>query len=824
LTFPLLFDWPIAARSRKIYNRQVGKYFFLLVLVFGISWAFPVAAQEGIVLYTRGSLYGGGDIHLAQLNASGSVISDNVIYSGSAHEPKFSPDGNRVAFVRDSDSRLITMDLDGGNQVDHTTCAGDTYPLGSWRHADSIYLNGGSQLLRYDFSTGQTTPVLTSNQDFRELDISENLRGVHGGMPPVWAFDLNEGSDGFAFDRCGGSISRDGTRLTNCREDHQGFYLRAWGDFGNYVDNIDTPTSYEALDPQFSGNSNDHILCNIKNGSGEYNVWLLTISTGDWVQITDVSVANSASDFFSGTPVQPEPEMDLDPGSLSFSVLEGGTNPSPLPVAVGNTGPGTLDTVSTQTSYQQGSAWLGVAVGGSGNSQTLTNSVDLTGLAAGSYQATVEVSCANAGNSPLYYQVSLYVGEPVTLPLRINCGSNGYTPNGWRDDDLFVTGGADYDFDGSWDTSAANAAPESVYQTVRHLDHSLWFPGIPNGDYIVRFHFGDDAASDSRYMDYFIEGQQVTDDLAPGVEAGEGFVALVMEFQVSVADGDGLQIVAVADNSSDVFEGGIEILESTGPENQPPEVDAGADVLVNLSDSAFLFGTVTDDGLPGPYTLAWSQVSGPGTTDFSEPTSNSTNVAFSTEGEYALRLTADDGELQAYDELTATVTGDPAIMLQSPVGGEVWTVGTTETIRWDTVLVDDVDIRYSTDNGQSWQVITYTVDTSSQDWGQYPWVIPDQPSQECLVRIVIYGAESPLAISPATFTITRDSPPDGGSDGGGDAGGDSGIETDEDPTVGGSCGCHSRPESGGFLALMLLGLWLRRVHRNRPPLSCVGPK
>jgi len=782
-------------------------------LLVGILAALPAAAQEGMVLYTRGSLYGGGNVHVATLDANGSVVSDTEIYTGSAHEPKFSPDGNRIAFVRDSDSKLITMDLDGGNLVEHTTCAGDTYPLGSWRHADSIYLNGGSQLLRYDFSTGQTTQVLSSDQDFRELDISENLRGVHGGMPPVYAFDLNDGSDGFAYDRCGGSISRDGTRLTNCREDHRGFYLRAWGDFGNYVADIDTPTSNEALDPQFSGNSNDHILCNVKNGSGEYNVWLLTISTGDWVQVADVNVANSASDFFLGTPVQPEPLLALNPDSLTFSAPEGGTNPSPRPVAVTNAGQGTLDTVTTQTSYQQGSGWLGVTVGGSGNQQSLTNSIDISGLSAGTYGATVEVTCPNAGNSPRSYQVSLNVGEPVTLPLRVNCGSNGYTPAGWRDDDAFVTGGSDYDFDGAWDTSAANAAPESVYQTVRHLDHTLSFPDIPDGDYTVRFHFGDDAPSDSRYMDYFIEGQQVTDDLAPGVEAGDGFVALVMDFEVTVADGNGLQIVAVADNDSDVFEGGIEILESSGPQNQPPLVDAGDDVLVNLSESAFLFGTVTDDGLPGPYTVAWSQVSGPGTASFTEPNNTSTNVTFSEKGEYVLRLTADDGELQAHDDLTATVTGDPTILLLGPVGGEVWTVGSTQTIRWEAVQVQDVDIRYSTDNGNSWNVITYTVDTTSPDWGQYPWLVPDQPSRECLVRIVQYGTDSPVVVSPAPFEITTGSLPDGGdggSDAGGDTGGDAGSGTDDDVTVGGTCGCRSPAESGGWMAFLVIFMWFTR--------------
>ena len=37
-----------------------------------------------------------------------------------------------------------------------------------------------------------------AEQTYRELDISRNRRGVHGGMPPIWAFDLDAGTGGAA--------------------------------------------------------------------------------------------------------------------------------------------------------------------------------------------------------------------------------------------------------------------------------------------------------------------------------------------------------------------------------------------------------------------------------------------------------------------------------------------------------------------------------------------------------------------------------------------------------------------------------------------------
>ena len=55
-----------------------------------------------------------------------------------------------------------------------------------------------------------------------------------------------------------------------------------------------------------------------------------------------------------------------------------------------------------------------------------------------------------------------------------------------------------------------------------------------------------------------------------------------------------------------------------GPVNQPPSVNAGTDQTITLPAAANLDGTVTDDGLPGPFTTTWSKFSGPGTVTFGE--------------------------------------------------------------------------------------------------------------------------------------------------------------------------------------------------------------
>jgi hypothetical protein len=70
---------------------------------------------------------------------------------------------------------------------------------------------------------------------------------------------------------------------------------------------------------------------------------------------------------------------------------------------------------------------------------------------------------------------------------------------------------------------------------------------------------------------------------------------------------------------------------------------------------------VIDDGLPGPLTITWSKVSGPGSVgfgDFSSPTSTAT---FSTTGLYVLRLTANDGEFEVYDDVQIIYNAPPVV-------------------------------------------------------------------------------------------------------------------------------------------------------------------
>jgi hypothetical protein len=107
-----------------------------------------------------------------------------------------------------------------------------------------------------------------------------------------------------------------------------------------------------------------------------------------------------------------------------------------------------------------------------------------------------------------------------------------------------------------------------------------------------------------------------------------------------------------------------------GASNKPPVVSAGPDQQITLPDQATMQGSVSDDGRPNPpgaVTTAWSQVSGPGTAIFADPSSPTSTVSFPAAGTYVLRLTADDGSAQSTDDVSIDVTVEGTVALNIPV-------------------------------------------------------------------------------------------------------------------------------------------------------------
>jgi photosystem II stability/assembly factor-like uncharacterized protein len=110
----------------------------------------------------------------------------------------------------------------------------------------------------------------------------------------------------------------------------------------------------------------------------------------------------------------------------------------------------------------------------------------------------------------------------------------------------------------------------------------------------------------------------------------------------------------------------------------------------------------------------------------------------------------------------------PFTTVTQPNGGERVYAGTPYEVRWNTFMVDTVNIAYSTDGGSTWISIedsvsgpstaahhpkTGLISNPSSDPGSYLWSVPHTPSTNCLIRVSATSNSSIFDISNAPFTI-----------------------------------------------------------------------
>ena len=97
----------------------------------------------------------------------------------------------------------------------------------------------------------------------------------------------------------------------------------------------------------------------------------------------------------------------------------------------------------------------------------------------------------------------------------------------------------------------------------------------------------------------------------------------------------------------------------------------------------------------------------------------------------------------------------PAVSVTAPNGGEEWDVDSEHQITWvatDNKTVDSVSIYYSIDGG-----VTFpdTIATREANDSTFAWIVPDTPSDSCVVKIVAYDSSLNSAedVSNAFFSI-----------------------------------------------------------------------
>jgi hypothetical protein len=153
--------------------------------------------------------------------------------------------------------------------------------------------------------------------------------------------------------------------------------------------------------------------------AGTYNGTISIAATGATSKTVPVSLTVNAAP--TATPV-----IGLSLASLTYAGTAGGTNPTNQSFTISNTGSGTL----TWTAGDNAS-WLTLSPATGTNTGTVTATVNLTGLAAGTYSGTVTVAATGATSKTLPVSLTVNPGTTTTSTsastATLNWGANTET-------------------------------------------------------------------------------------------------------------------------------------------------------------------------------------------------------------------------------------------------------------------------------------------------------------------------------------------------------------------------------------------------------------
>jgi Subtilase family/Viral BACON domain len=178
---------------------------------------------------------------------------------------------------------------------------------------------------------------------------------------------------------------------------------------------------------------------------------------------TDQDFALVAYNGNTGVPTQPT--IGVNPSSLSFSATAGGSNPASQSLTISNTGGGTLNWTASANQ-----TWLSVSPTSGTAPSTATVSVNITGLAAGTYNGAITISATGATNTPVTVPVTLTVSSGGgTQQLLLNPGFESGNVN-WTATAGVITNSASQAAHGgtwkAWLDGYGTTHTDSCFQTV----------------------------------------------------------------------------------------------------------------------------------------------------------------------------------------------------------------------------------------------------------------------------------------------------------------------------------------------------------------------
>jgi hypothetical protein len=175
---------------------------------------------------------------------------------------------------------------------------------------------------------------------------------------------------------------------------------------------------------------------------------------------TDQDFALVIYNATAGAPASPT--IGASPASFSFTATAGGANPANQTLNITNTGGGTLNWTASDNA-----TWLSVSPVSGTAPSSVAVSVNISGLAAGTYNGSITISATGATNTPVTVPVTLTV-NPSNPQLIVNGGFEGnsipWVLSGqafWTNTGAFPRTGTGYIFLGN-----SNNASGAAYQQI----------------------------------------------------------------------------------------------------------------------------------------------------------------------------------------------------------------------------------------------------------------------------------------------------------------------------------------------------------------------
>ena len=151
--------------------------------------------------------------------------------------------------------------------------------------------------------------------------------------------------------------------------------------------------------------------------AGTYSAAITVSASGAANSPRVIPVTLTVSAATTSTPV-----IGLSVAGLTYAGTAGGTNPSGQPFTISNTGTGTL-----AWSANDNAAWLTLTPASGTNTGAVTASVNLTGLAAGTYNGTITVAATGAATKTIPVSLTVTPATTTTASATLTWGANTET-------------------------------------------------------------------------------------------------------------------------------------------------------------------------------------------------------------------------------------------------------------------------------------------------------------------------------------------------------------------------------------------------------------